>query len=60
MRKCEYCGAFLDAGEECGCAAGTDIIKKPTKRMMTKYELKRMVSEMSHAQYTAYLRSLAQ
>ena len=56
MRKCEYCGAWLDANETCTCKNGTDDFKPATliKRPITKEELKAKLERMSNKEYTEY------
>lgn len=53
MRKCQYCGAMLDAGEICDCKNGTRAFERATfkKRPLTSEELKEKLQRMSHKEY---------
>lgn len=57
MRKCKYCGAYLDPQEVCDCENGTRESERASvkKRPMTSEELKAKIQSMSYKESCAYL-----
>ena len=56
MKKCKYCGAWIDSGETCDCENGTRTFEsvKLKIRPLTKEELKAKLERMTHNEYMEY------
>ncbi len=61
MKKCKYCGAWIDAGETCDCENGTRTFEsvKLKKRHLTAEELKAKLERMSYKEYDEYRKSFS-